>query len=259
VKLDVSFRSTAQLRVETEEAIRRRERVPMMAESVMLFDKDGELTRLREEVRRVERAAVDPSEWDWLQFLIYHEDDKAHRVGDPAAALVGEQQAAAGRPTGVGPGDGGAGGGRLTPSVAPSRLGETQHRRGEARGLGSLLAGTPEAPERFVVAGAVAAVADHPDGRDALLGVHREDDPLVAVAHDDLAEVDELTAERTSGLLAELFEAHELGQERHQVAAVGVARQIVDRLVDQLDADGHLLVQLAELLPGVAKAMEDVV
>jgi predicted nucleotidyltransferase len=92
VKLDVSFRSRAQLRAETEEAIRQGTRVPMVAESIVLFDKDGELTRLREEARRVERPAVDPSEWDWLQFLIYHEDDKAHRVGDPAAALLAMEE-----------------------------------------------------------------------------------------------------------------------------------------------------------------------
>lgn len=96
VKMDVSFRSMAQLRAETEEAIRVGSRVPMVAESVVLFDKDGELTRLRDEARRVERRAVDPSEWDFLQFLLYHEDDKAHRVDDPAAALVAMGEGIAG-------------------------------------------------------------------------------------------------------------------------------------------------------------------
>ena len=88
VKLDVTFRSIAQMRAETAEEIRRADRVPMVAESVVLFDKDGELTALVEEARRVERPAVDPAEWDFMQFLIYHEDDKVHRVSDPAAALL---------------------------------------------------------------------------------------------------------------------------------------------------------------------------
>src|SRR5438093_2984324 len=38
VKLDLSFKSFAQLREQTEEEIRRSERVPMVAEAVVLFD-----------------------------------------------------------------------------------------------------------------------------------------------------------------------------------------------------------------------------
>lgn len=88
VKLDLSFKSLAQLRAQTDEEIRRNERVPMVAESVVLFDKDGHLTALREEARQVERKPVDPGEHDVLQFLIHHADDKARRPGDPVAALL---------------------------------------------------------------------------------------------------------------------------------------------------------------------------
>jgi hypothetical protein len=88
VKLDVTFRSIAQLREQTEQEIQRGERLPMVAESVVLFDKDGGLTALVEEARRVERPAVAPSDHDFLQFLIYHADDKARRAGDEAAALL---------------------------------------------------------------------------------------------------------------------------------------------------------------------------
>lgn len=88
VKLDVSFKSIEQLREQTDEEIAKNERVPMVAESVVLFDKDGHLTALREQARRVERRAVDPAEHDFLQFLIFHADDKARRADDPSAALL---------------------------------------------------------------------------------------------------------------------------------------------------------------------------
>jgi len=44
VKLDLSFKSFEQLREQTDEEVRRNERVPMVAESLVLFDKDGRLT-----------------------------------------------------------------------------------------------------------------------------------------------------------------------------------------------------------------------
>jgi predicted nucleotidyltransferase len=88
VKLDLTFKSFAQLCEQTDEEVRRNERVPMVAESVVLFDKDGELTALREEARRTERRPVDPGEHDHLLFLIHHADDKARRTGDPVAALL---------------------------------------------------------------------------------------------------------------------------------------------------------------------------
>jgi predicted nucleotidyltransferase len=88
VKLDLTFRSFEQLREQTDKEIRRSQRIPMVAESVVLFDKDGRVSALRDEARRVERKPVDPSEHDFLQFLIQHADDKARRAGDPAAALL---------------------------------------------------------------------------------------------------------------------------------------------------------------------------
>ena len=60
----------------------------MVAESVVLFAKDGELTALRDEARHVERKPVAPGEHDRLLSLVHHEDDKARRAGDPAAALL---------------------------------------------------------------------------------------------------------------------------------------------------------------------------
>ena len=87
VKLDLSFRSFDQLRAQTDEEIGRNERVPMVAESVVLFDKDGRLTALREEARRVERRPVEAGEHGHLQFLLHHADDKARR-GDAAAARL---------------------------------------------------------------------------------------------------------------------------------------------------------------------------
>jgi predicted nucleotidyltransferase len=88
VKMDLSFKSIGQLREQTDEEVAKNERVPMVAETVVLFDKDGQLTALRDEARRVERRPVDRAEYDFLQFLVYHADDKARRAADPSAALL---------------------------------------------------------------------------------------------------------------------------------------------------------------------------
>ncbi len=89
VKLDVTFHSPAQLREATAREIAEGKRVPMVAESLIVFDRTGELRALRDEVRRARPKPVTPADHQLLQFLVYHADDKARRAldGDVATAL----------------------------------------------------------------------------------------------------------------------------------------------------------------------------
>jgi hypothetical protein len=56
----------------------------------VLFDKDGRLTRLRERALSVRPRPVGPEQHQFMQFMLYHSDDKARRhvESDPASALL---------------------------------------------------------------------------------------------------------------------------------------------------------------------------
>jgi hypothetical protein len=90
VKLDISFGSIEQLRAATEHEIERRERIPMLAESVIVFDKTGELGRLKQQTLQVRPRAFTSGDHQQLQFLVYHANDKAERFvhDDPLSALL---------------------------------------------------------------------------------------------------------------------------------------------------------------------------
>jgi hypothetical protein len=89
-KLDISFLSFAQLEQRTKEEITRRERVPMAAESLIVFDKTGDLTRLVAEAQQVQPHPFNPARAQWIQFLMHHANNKAerHLRTDPLAALL---------------------------------------------------------------------------------------------------------------------------------------------------------------------------
>ncbi|HZG66869.1 MAG TPA: nucleotidyltransferase domain-containing protein [Herpetosiphonaceae bacterium] len=90
VKLDISFESVEQLRAATAQEIARRERIPMLAESTIIFDKTGELGRLKMEALQTRPRPFTPDDHQRMQFLIYHYNDKAERFlhDDPPAALL---------------------------------------------------------------------------------------------------------------------------------------------------------------------------
>jgi len=90
VKLDITFISLNQLRRQTDAEIERGERVPMLAESIVVFDKTGALSRLKEEAQQARPKAMQSDEHQLAQFLIYHADNKVerHLVDDPLAALL---------------------------------------------------------------------------------------------------------------------------------------------------------------------------
>lgn len=90
VKLDLTFLSLRQLRERTEREIAQRERVPMIAESIIVFDKTRELTQLQAQARQVLPEPVPPEEHQFLQFMFFHGNDKAqrHLDSDPLTALL---------------------------------------------------------------------------------------------------------------------------------------------------------------------------
>ncbi len=90
VKLDVTFLTFAQLAARTEREIERAARVPMVAESFIVFDKTGELTALRDAAQEARPKPCTPADVQAIQFGIFHAHDKAQRglAADPLRALL---------------------------------------------------------------------------------------------------------------------------------------------------------------------------
>jgi predicted nucleotidyltransferase len=90
VKLDLTFLSLAQLRRDTEREVARAVRVPMLAESVIVFDKTGDLGKLRAWARQATPPRATPADFQLLRFLVFHAHSKVARAleSDPPAALL---------------------------------------------------------------------------------------------------------------------------------------------------------------------------
>ena len=90
VKLDISYHSLAQTKKQTEDEIEKRERIPIIAESLIVFDKTGELAMLQKQAQLVTPTPVPPEEHQFMQFLFYQGNDKAERnlETDPMTALL---------------------------------------------------------------------------------------------------------------------------------------------------------------------------
>ena len=90
VKLDISFQSFDQLERSTAEEIAQGQRVPMLAESLIVFDKTGDLAHLQGIARRAEPKPVPFTEHPGIQFIVYHVNDKVARNldSDPLTSLL---------------------------------------------------------------------------------------------------------------------------------------------------------------------------
>ncbi len=90
VKLDLTFISLAQLRRDTEREVARAARVPMLAESHIVFDTTGELEALRAWARQATPPRATPEDYQLLRFLVFHTHNKVARAmeSDPPAALL---------------------------------------------------------------------------------------------------------------------------------------------------------------------------
>ncbi len=88
-KLDVTFRSLAQIKDFTEAQIKKGEREPNLVRSIILFDKTGELTRLQKTVRSIKPQAYSKTDYQFVRFMLYHANNKVERVlkDDPVSSL----------------------------------------------------------------------------------------------------------------------------------------------------------------------------
>jgi hypothetical protein len=89
VRLDLSFISLHQLKAATNDQMAKRERVPFIAESLIVFDKTGELMKLQEIARQARPRAITPADHQFIQFMFYHGNNKVERylTTDPIKAL----------------------------------------------------------------------------------------------------------------------------------------------------------------------------
>jgi predicted nucleotidyltransferase len=90
VKLDVTFLSLEQMTARTQREIEKGNRIPMVAESLIIFDKTGELTDLRAAAQQACPIPCLPADHQAIQFIIFHANDKAERMltSDPLGALL---------------------------------------------------------------------------------------------------------------------------------------------------------------------------
>lgn len=90
IKLDISFNSYEEIEKQTQTDIERGGRIPMIAESVILFDKTGQLRQLKKLAQKAKPKKITDNDHNWIQFMVYHATDKArrHLISDPLSALL---------------------------------------------------------------------------------------------------------------------------------------------------------------------------
>lgn len=90
VKIDLTFQSFKQLQDFTNNEIKKRERVPMIAESIIVFDKTGDLANLKRLAKKTKPKKAQRKDYQLIQFLVYHVLNKAERnlIKDPHTALL---------------------------------------------------------------------------------------------------------------------------------------------------------------------------
>lgn len=89
IKLDITFRSLAQIKEINDDVVKKGERLPMLAESIIVFDKNGELKKLKQAYSNMRPKATE-QDFQQIHFMLYHSDNKAKRnlKSDKATALL---------------------------------------------------------------------------------------------------------------------------------------------------------------------------
>jgi len=90
IKLDVSFITLAEFKKQTTIDMEKGGRIPMIAESIILFDKTGQLRQLKELAKKAKPKKLTNNDCNWIQFMVYHATDKAkrHLLSDPLSSLL---------------------------------------------------------------------------------------------------------------------------------------------------------------------------
>ncbi len=90
IKLDITFQSMEQLKEFTQGEIKKGDWIPMVAESIVVFDKTGELKKLRKFAMKALPKKAGELDYQIIQFTIFHADNKVRRLlkTNQAAALI---------------------------------------------------------------------------------------------------------------------------------------------------------------------------
>lgn len=90
IKLDISFNSYEEIEKQTKTDMEKGGRIPMIAESVILFDKTGQLRQLKKLAQKAKPKKLTKNDHNWIQFMVYHATDKAkrHLASDPLSSLL---------------------------------------------------------------------------------------------------------------------------------------------------------------------------
>lgn len=91
VKLDITFMSYKDMVCMLDKQMTKRERIPMIAESIILFDKTGKLKKLKKKYSVIKPPKYKDFDYQSAIFLAQHFTDCVERnlKSDPASALLG--------------------------------------------------------------------------------------------------------------------------------------------------------------------------
>ncbi len=79
IKLDLNILSLKQFNTKMDRQIKKHERIPWIAEALILFDKTGELKKLQQEAKKIKPLKIKSKEYPWINFLIYNVNAKVER------------------------------------------------------------------------------------------------------------------------------------------------------------------------------------
>lgn len=90
-KVDLSFRSLEQVRELAEQQGAEGQRPPWPGPALIVFDKTGELHALQQEFSGWTRATASESQRHFVEFIVYHSDDKVHHYAREDPFLLNRQ------------------------------------------------------------------------------------------------------------------------------------------------------------------------
>ncbi len=89
VKLDISFTGFAKFKAQTERDLQHGDRGTVLLKSIILFDKTGRVTSLKNELKNTKPKRSTEKDYQWTQFMLYHANNKVEQYiqSDPDSAL----------------------------------------------------------------------------------------------------------------------------------------------------------------------------
>ncbi len=89
VKLDISFTGFAKFKAQTERHLKIDDRLTGLMNSIILFDKTGRVTGLKEAIKNMKPKRYTKEDYQWTQFMLYHANSKVERYisSNPSSAL----------------------------------------------------------------------------------------------------------------------------------------------------------------------------